>query len=227
MALTMAGDLVSGGWNALNNVISGIGTGVESVWGAVFPAQQRDTIKSETVQAAGGTGQTFRPTVQENQSMIETAKWSAAGWRDSPYQQELSVPAKQAESKQLAETIGPPTDPIGEGLEWALEQTKKATTLYDQLKNLWEPREVINETPREGYPDGKNVQHLNTIQGRGAELYSTVSGIYDQVKGLFNLGFDQTETQPVSPVTHELTPDMQTGLIVIGAVILLFLLLRK
>lgn len=231
MALTMAADLVGGGWDAVNNIITGIGQGVESVWGVVFPAQQRQTVKSETTQAAGGSGQTFRPTVQENQSMIETAQYNACGWKGSPYEKELSVPVKQAESKQLAETIGPKVDPFGEGLDWALEQTKKVTTLFDQLRGLWEPREVIEETPREGYPEGKNVQHLNETVEKGADVIKAgrvwAGEFFDQVKGLFNLGFDQTGTQPVSPVSHELEPDMKTGLIVIAAIIILVLLLRK
>lgn len=231
MAVQMAADLVGGGWNAVNNIIAGIGKGAETVIGAVFPAQQREKVKSETVEAAGGTGQTFRPTAPENQSMIETAQWYAQGWRDSPYQQELSVSAKRTESKQVAESIGPKMDPIGEGLDWALAQTKKVSTLYDKLKELWEPREVIREKPRAGYPEGKDVRHLNDIVEKGAETVKAgaawVGGIYDQVKGLFNLGFDQTGKQPVFSIQHEIEPTAKIGIGVIAAAIILILLLRK
>ncbi len=230
MALTMAADLVVGGWGAVSNIVSGIGKGAESVWGAVFPAQQRETVKSETIQAAGGTGQTFRPTAPENPSMIESNQWSKEGWLNSPYQEELSVGYKSAESQQLAETMGPKADPFGEGLDWALGQTKKVTTLYDQFKELWEPREVITETPREGAPEGRDVQHLNETVEKGAEIVKAgkvwIGGVYDQVKGLFNLGFEQGK-QPAFSIEHELEPTVKVGIGVIAAAIILILLLRK
>lgn len=226
MALTMGADLVGGGWGAVSNIIAGIGKGAESVWGAVFPASQRETVKSETVQAAGGSGQTYRPTQQENQSMVESAQWSAAGWLGSPYQQELSVPAKQAESKQFAESIGPKVDPFGESLDWALEQAKGITTLFDQLKHLWSPREVIVEKPREGSPEGKDVRHLNETVEKGAKVLKAgsarVGDVFEQVKGFFNLGFDPTDKQPVSSIEPS-----AVGIGVIAGIIILILLLRK
>lgn len=231
MALTKGPDLAGGGWDAVNNIISGIGQGAESVWGAVFPAQQRETVKSETVESAGAAGQTFRPTVQENQSMVESAQWSLAGWLGSPYQQELSVKAKQTESKQIAESVGPKVDTFGQGLDWALAQTKKVTTLYDQLKGLWEPREVIEEKPRAGSPEGKDVQHLNETVDKGAKVLKAgsawVGDVFEQVKGLFNLGFDPTGKQPVFAIQHEIEPTTKIGVGVIAAVIILVLLLRK
>lgn len=226
----MATDLVSGGWNAVGNIIAGIGKGAETVIGAVFPAQQREKVKSEIVEAAGGAGQTYRPTEPENPSMVESKQWSLANWLGSPYQEELSVGYKSAESQQLAETMGPKADPVGETLEWALAQTRKVTTLYDQLKGLWEPREVITETPRKGYPEGKDVQHLNETVEKGAEVFKAgtawIGGIYDQVKGLFNLGFEQGK-QPAFSVEHELEPTVKIGVGMIAAAIILILLLRK
>ena len=231
MTLMQGADLASGGWGSVNNIIAGIGRGAETAWGAVFPAQQRETVKSETVQAAGGTGQTFRPTIQENQSMIQSEEWRAAGWFGSPYQEELSVKAKRAEGMNIAESIGPRVDTVGDPLEWALEQTKKVTTLYDQLRGLWEPREVIAEKPRAGFPDGKNVQHLNEKIERGAEVVKAgaqvIGGIYEQVKGLFNLGFEQTGKQPAFSIQHELEPETKIGIGVIAAILILVLLLRK
>lgn len=218
----MGTDLVSGGWNAIDNIIA---------YGTPFPAQQRVTVKSETVEAAGGTGQTFRPTAQENQSMIESEQWRAGGWFGSPYQDELAVGFKSAESQQLAEKMGPKADPIGETLEWALAQTGKVTTLFDQLKGIWEPREVITETPRAGYPEGQDVRHLNTTIEKGAEVIKAgkawIGGVYDQVKGLFNLGFDPTGKQPVFSIEHEIEPTVKIGIGVIAAAVILVLLLRK
>lgn len=223
MTLMYGSDLVSGGWDALNNIYAGIGNGF-------FPTEQRQTVKSETVQAAGGTGQTFRPTAPENPSMVESKQWSLASWLGSPYQEELSVGYKSAESQQLAEVMGPKSDPFGESLAWALDQTKKVTTLYDQLRGFWEPREVITETPRKGYPEGQDVRHLNETVKKGAEIIKAgktlIGKAYDQVKGLFNLGFDQGK-QPVFSIEHELEPTVKIGIGVIAAAIILVLLLRK
>jgi len=222
--------LVSGGWDAVDNIIAGIGEGAESIFGAFFPAQQRETVKSETVEAAGGTGQTFRPTVQENQSMNESKGWSLAGWFGSPYQEDLSVGYKSAESQQLAKKMGPASDPFGETLDWALAQTKKVTTLYDQISGVWEPREVIAETPREGYPEGKDVRHLNETIEKGADIIkagtSLLGKAYDQVKGLFNLGFKQGK-QPAFSIEHELEPTVKVGIGIVAAIVILILLLRK
>ena len=218
----MGTDLVSGGWNAIDNILA---------TGTPFPAQQRVTVKSETTQAAGGTGQTFRPTAPENPSMVETEQWRDAGWWGSPYQDELSIGAKTAESQQLAEVMGPKADPMSDSLDWALSQTKKVTTLFDELKDLWQPREVIVEKPREGSPEGKDVRNLNQIVERGAEVIkagtSWIGGVYDQVKGLFNIGFDQTGKQPAFSIQHELEPTTKIGIGVIAAVVILVLLLRK
>jgi len=163
--------------------------------------------------------------------MLESKEWSLAGWLGSPYQDNLSVTAKMQESKETAEAMGAKVDPFGESLEWALAQTKKVTTLYDQLSGLWKPREVITETPRKGYPEGKDVRHLNETVEKGAKIIKAgtawVGGVYDQVKGLFNLGFDPTGKQPVFSIEHELEPTVKIGIGVIAAAIILILLLRK
>lgn len=223
--------LVSGGWNATENIIANIGVSSETVNGPLFSAPQRQTVKSETVEAAGGAGQTFRPTIQENQSMVESKKWSLFGWLGSPYQEELSVGYKSAESQQLAEKMGPKSDPFGDSLDWALDQTRKITTLYDQLSGLWKPREVITEKPREGYPEGRDLVHLNETIDKGAEVIKAgkalIGGAYDQVKGLYNSAFGQTGKQPVFSIEHELEPTVKIGIGVIAAAVILVLILRK
>jgi len=224
MTLVYGSDLVSGGWDALDNIYASMG--LDS-----FPAQQRVKVKSETVEAAGGTGWTFRPTAPENPSMVESKKWSLAGWLGSPYQEELSVGYKSAESQQLAEVMGPKADPFGESLEWALAQTRKVSTLYDELKGLWTPRDVTKETPRAGYPEGRDVRHLNDTIQKGSEVIragvSWAGGMIDQVKGLYNRAFGQTGKQPVFSIEHELEPGVKIGIGVIAAAVILVLLLRK
>ena len=224
MTLLYGPDLVSGGWDALENIYTGIGTGF-------FATPQRQIINSNTVLEAGGSGQTFRPTLQENQSMVESSQWRKQGWAGSPYQEELSVGAKRAEGKQTAETMGPKSDPISETLSWALGQTSEVSTLYDELKDLWKPREVTKETPRAGYPEGRDVRHLNETIKKGSEVIkagvSWAGGMYEQVKGLYNRAFGQTGKQPVFSIEHELEPSVKIGIGVIAAAVILVLLLRK
>lgn len=206
-------------WGSLNEMLPAkqdpiMGTGF-------FPTRQYDIIRSETTQPAGGTGTTFRETLPENQSMIESNWWANMGWLNSPYEADKAVPAKVAESKQLAATVEPPRDPLAEGLDWALSTSVKAATLYDQIKTAFSPREVISETPRAGYPDGRDVRHTNDMTQRSAEVYQTGRQLYDQVRGLFNLGFEQAQAQPAAAIT--------TGGIGIGTIallVLLYLLLR-
>lgn len=225
-------DLASGGWDAIDNITMGIGRGADQNVSSFFPAQQRDKIISETNLPAGGTGQTFRPTQQENQSMLETDFWRDRGWFGSPYEDNLSVTKKTQEGLLFAARVEPKKDVLGESLDWALTQTKKVTTLFDQFSDIWEPREVIKEKPRAGYPEGKDSRNLNQTIEKGANVIkagaNVIGGIYDQVKGLFNRGFPQTGGQPAFAVKHELdpSPTLTIGIGVIAALVI-FMILRK
>ncbi|GAH62860.1 unnamed protein product, partial [marine sediment metagenome] len=77
---------------------------------------------------------------------------------------------------------------------------------------------------------GRDVQHLNETVEKGAEIAKAgkvwIGGVYDQVKGLFNLGFEQGK-QPAFSIEHELEPTVKVGIGVIAAAIILVLLLRK
>lgn len=204
----------------------------ESGWGSIsnllFPQSSPVTIKSESTQPAGGTGQTFRFTPPENQSMIETNWFSSLGWIGSPYQADKAVPAKVQESQQLAASVET-KDPIGGSLDWAIDTKIKAVTYYDKIKALFGLREVISETPRAGSAEGKDVQHTNDLQDRSAVVVPTGKQLNDQSKGLFNLGYPQTQPQPAAAVEHELTPKklLPFGIGTIAIGILLLLLLGK
>jgi len=213
-------------WGDLINVINAppavIGTGF-------FPERQVDTIRSETTKAAGGTGQTYRQILPENKSMIETNYWFDLGWIGSPYQDDKAIPVKVAESKQLASSVET-KDPIGSGLEWALDTSIKAATLWDEISSAFGKREVIRETPRAGYPEGQDVQHTNDLQSRSAEVIATAKKMFSQYKGLFSIGYEPTEPQPVSGVQHELKPaaipfGLSPGMIALG--LLLLYLVKK
>ena len=122
---------------------------------------------------------------------------------------------------------------LSEGLDWALSNKDTLRTVYDVLKgkDTYEPREVIQETPRVGYPEGQNLAATNNTVDRAAGIVTMGQDFYEQVKGLFGLGYPASNAQPVSPVKHEIsTPvlaGMSAGTIAIIAIGLLFLVKMK
>jgi len=228
-----AGGLVTGGWNAATNIVNTIGKGASSLIGSFFPTQQKTTIKSETVQAAGGSGMTYRPVRQDAPSLIESNYWATSLWEGSPYAAQYAPTTKVQESQALAQTVGVKSDPISEGLDWALSQTKKVVTLWDEIQNLFgKKREVINETPRAGTKEGEAVQHVNDAIKKGVGIIEQgtawVEKIWGQVKGLFNVGFPGGN-QPAFTIAHEIQPSTKTTvyLAIAAAVIVLLILLKK
>lgn len=231
MSLTMGTDLVSGAWNALDNVLNSLNVGLQS--SGFYPTPQRSTIKSESLQAMGGSGTTYRQTAPQNQSVLESIGYALEGWLGSPYEAQYSKSAKTAESQSLAalvETKKP--GPIEEGLDWALDTTKKIGTLWDQLSGLFgKKREVIVEKPRAGSPEGKNVQNVDDTGNRSADVdkvFAYAGQIIDQVKGLFGLGYPQTTSQPAAGVQTELggLAGLSMGTLAIAALVI-WLLTRK
>jgi hypothetical protein len=119
-----------------------------------------------------------------------------------------------------------PAGGIGGGLDWALEVTKKVATIYDQIKTIGKSPEVVIEKPRTGLPEGTNVQNVDPkAADRGAETINKVQQIYDQVKGLFNIGFPQESPQPTSPVVHEIEPSSMPFGLSIGTMAIIGLLI--
>lgn len=235
MIFQMAGDLVSGGWGAIDNIARGIGKGASTLVSGFFPASQREKIVSSTVQAAGGSGKTYRTTQPEAMSIAQTIRYQQDGWQGSPYEAQYAIPAKVQESQRLAKSVSSPKsgDWLGEGLDWALQQTSKITTLVDELGGVFGQREVIVGTPREGYPEGQDERHLNDLTSRIAQVLNLGkamgSEFIQQAKGLFNLGFGQTGTQPAFAIQHELQPSRQTwiGLAIVAAVIIAVIFLGR
>jgi hypothetical protein len=227
----MGTDLVAGSWAALDNVLDSLNVGLQP--SGFYPTPQRNTIKSETLQAMGGSGTTYRQTVPENQSWLESVGYALNNWLGSPYEKQYSVTSKTAESQSLAalvETKKP--GPIDEGLDWALDVTKKIKTVWDEFSGLLgKKREVIKETPRAGSPEGKDVQNVNDADNRSADVvkvFGYLGEFLTQMKGLFGLGYPQTTPQPAVGVQTELgglAGLSVTSLLIIG--LILFLLTRK
>jgi hypothetical protein len=104
---------------------------------------------------------------------------------------------------------------------------QKISTIWNQIENFGKSPEVVVEKPRAGSPEGTNVQNVDPKAAyRGADTITKIQQIYDQVKGLFGLGYPATESQPVAPITTEAGSALPFGLsmgalAVIGLVIIL------
>ena len=121
------------------------------------------------------------------------------------------------------------------GIRAGIGGVREITTMADELfrdigidVGLRQPQ---SEGPREVGNSRGLVQDVQNIVDRGAE---TVKGwgtaFMDQAKGLFNLGFGQTGSQPAFAIKHELAPSPKTTIgivVIIGIVLIVIMLGRK
>lgn len=238
------GGIVSGGWNALDNIITGIGKGASTLVSGFFPTPQRESVVSEIAAPMGGTGLTYRPTQAEAQSIWQTQLMAAEQWLNSPYEQQYSVPAKIEESKGLEASISTGTGTIKGLLSGVLEASKKVMgeavsykTLVDEFMEIWglKKSEVEQGTPRAGAPEGQDVQYLQDVRDKVADVVtvgkSILGGMLEQAKGLFGLGYESpTGSQPVFAIQHEIEPTQKTWLmvaVILGVIVVLWALGRK
>lgn len=192
----------SGGWDSVLNILSQIGKGSDNTISSFFPTPQRDTIKSDTVQSAGADGMPYRPTAIENQSMIETDWWASMGWINSPYEDANAIPVMVAESKGLDQSISATKSEPVKTTDWG-RVAETGIMLYDRIKGIFSKGDKVEGTPTAGYPDGATEQNTNLDVNRGADTVTMVKDFYDQVKGLFGLGYPQSQPQPAVELQHE------------------------
>jgi len=235
----LAGGLVTGSWNAVDNIISGIGSGASYIGSTFFPTPQRTKVISEIIQPAGGTGDIFRENVlPENISMLETAKFFEQQWLGSPYEDQFSIPTKVQESKELAGLVSSTKqNPIPDlfanvlgGLKGVFGATKEIKTVVDEIGGLWGLRSPIPGGEQEIGNSPGATAHTQPPTTAGADVISAIkglgSGIAEQVKGLYNLAFGQQGSQAV----HEIKPTtgLSIGMIAAaGAVILVLILTQR
>ncbi len=230
------GAIAEGGWDAISNVASTIGSGAGSLISSFFPAAQREKVVSQIVAPAGeGTGITYRPVWPDAPSIAQSEFWADSGWVGSPYQNQYAIPTKIQESKELAAMVSPmKTDAIGGllsdlvgGLEWGTERATEIKTAADEFMYAWgfAKREPIKEGAKETGASRGAVQHLNDIRSAGAKVMTTIKGygsaFVEQVKGLFSLGFQDGKAQPGFAIRHELEPSGKTtaGLFIVIAIV--------
>ncbi len=213
----MAGDIVKGGWDALWNIVSGAGKGMAEIGSSFFPAPQRTEVKHLDIEQAP-QGLQPRPTIQENQSMMESFDYALNDWLYTPYEMQYAVPAKIAESKAVDEkaSIAKP-DPwawVNQGLDWALGQAEKVETVvskWDLLTGKKPTAITYAGADQTGYSQ-QIITETDSFIDRGASVIEDFRGaaedVFGQVKGLFDLGFDDGDRQPVFAIEHELDPEI-------------------
>lgn len=238
--LGFIGQTVAGGWDAIANITAGIGKGASTFVGSFFPTPQHEKIKSESVAPAEGSGQTYRQTRWENPSMQLSWNFAQKDWIGSPYEDQFAVPVKIKESQDLAAKISAepqrgPLETFVDVMKYGTEQAVKITTVADEFMYVWglKKREPISEGPKETGASRGTIQYLQDIRDKTAAVLPTLkaagSAILDQVKGLFNLGYEPTGGQPVFSIQHELDPKTKTtmGMAVVAIIIAIFLFGRK
>jgi len=201
MSEVMAPEAI-GGWGALDNILAMIGQGADYTASVFYPTPQRNTIKSEMVEPRGADGWPYRTTVPENQSMIESNWWAQLGWVNSPYEDANAIPVMVAESKGLDNSVSAiQAEPV-KTTDWG-KVVETGVMLYDRIKGIFSKGDTVEGTPRTGYPEGAEEQNTQIDVNRGADVVTQALDFYYQVKGLFGLGYPQSEPQPAVEVQHE------------------------
>lgn len=231
----LAGDIVKGGWDAISNLAASAGKGMAEIGSAFFPAPQRTEVKHLPIEEMGGTGQTYRPTAPENESMNDTFSYFMKDWVNTPYEMQYAIPKKIAESKELNKGVSMTAGEwLGHGLDWALETSKKVGTIVETWDIATGRKTTATNT--EGKSSGptttstqkRTVTETGNFAQRGAEVIekfkAAAGNILTQAKGLFNLGFEGTGGKsPVFSIQHELDPGTKLAVGSTGVVVLLLL----
>lgn len=207
MIIEAAGGLISGGWDAISNITSGIGKGISRIGSTFFPAQQQARIESNTIQQANYASTPF-PKSQQAATVYELYAPPPSPNQYQYYGDPTALVGPTQAPGQAPELNL--WDRISKGVEWAGQQAGKIKGIADIFKPPPAPT-----PPNTG---AKVVQMAKA----GA------NAILDQIKGLFNLGFPQQGPQPAFGITHQVTPSpgLSTGLIVAGIILVIIVLTK-
>lgn len=240
------GEIVAGGWDAVDNVINSIGRTTGSIIRPFFPEPQKQEVTNLPIKQAVTAGAPYRPTDPELPSFWETMSMRANQWLESPFEAQFApqldttpieqmVKTTQPKSPDFIRTLGDIMGGILKGTREAVEIGKEFRTVADEFLDVWglSGRDPVTGKPRAGYPEGRNEIHWNDLRSWGAAVTGTMQawgeGIVKQVKGLFNIGFGQEAAQPAFAIKHEVAPSrgLSIGAIAIAAIIVFMLWKRK
>lgn len=161
-----------------------------------FPAPQKlEPIRSEIAQPALSLG-VPRLTATDAPSIAQTAAWAYQNWFNSPYEAELSIPARpavpqltpptpQASPSFVTEITNPwetMAETVGKSVEYTfIEANKMLPELMLQKLGLMPERQIVNT-------QGDTEEHVYQTP---ATSPATVPGVkQEQPQYLFNLGLD-------------------------------------
>ncbi len=189
-----------------------------------FPIPQKlEPIRSEIAQPAVSLG-VPRLTATDAPSIAQTTAWAYQNWFDSPYEAELSIPARptapaRAPTPSFLTEVSKPWDTMAESLwtgveESFIEANKLLPTLMLEKLGLVPERQVVNtQGDIEYHIYQKPPMSLATIPGL----------IQEQPKGLFNVGLDPGITTQVVPIPRPATAAMAVSpILMIAGLYLLF-----
>jgi hypothetical protein len=244
--LKFIGDVVGGGVQGAANVINSIGKGTVSLIRPFFPQPQSTGVENLPIKMANTAGATVRPVASELPSVWETMRMAGEQWLASPYEDQYATHLDTTPLEQMVKKTQPPSsgifttlgDVIGgitSGVRQATEVGRSFRTVADEFLDVWglSGRDTVEGTPREGYPEGRDEVHWNDLRSWGAAVSESVGtwgqGVIDQVKGLFNLGYQQEGPQPAFTISHEVgaTKGLTIGMIVILAVVVVLFFTGK
>ncbi len=187
-------------WDSVYNLFGGQDLAAMQPSG-FFPAPQKlEPIRSEIAQPALSLG-VPRLTATDAPSIAESAAWAYQNWFGSPYEAELSIPARptapsRAPTPSFLTEVSKPWETMTGSLWSGVEETfieanKLLPALMLEKLGLTPERQVVNT-------QGDIEYH---VYQRPPMSLSTIPGlIQEQPKGLFNIGLDPGIKTPVVPI---------------------------
>ena len=209
-------DVVAGGWNAVNNIVTSAGQTLSNV-GGFFPTPQKQTpIKTQITQPViSNPNINFRPVAADAPSLKETADWAYNNWFNSPYEDQYSVGA----SKVTPGFLDPWANAAGKVWESA---TGAFSQINDQLPTILMEKWGLIPAAEGQNTQGDVTYHVYDTPDRTPATHA--DGQPAQPAGLFSLGFPQWGSAPVVriPGTQQ---TISSGTLIIAAIALIGIVL--
>ncbi len=195
-------------WDSVNNLF-GSQDQAAMLPSGFFPAPQKlEPIRSEIAQPAVSLG-VPRLTTTDAPSIAQSAAWAYQNWFGSPYEAELSIPARpaapsRASTPSFLTEVSKPWETMAGSLWTGVEETfieanKLLPGLMLEKLGLAPERQVVNTK-------GDIEYH---VYGTPPMSLATIPGLkQEQPQSLFNIGFDPGIKTPVVPIAQPSTAAM-------------------
>lgn len=223
------GNIVSGGWDAINNITTGVSNFGSNLFGGAsgfFPtAQKKEPLSSSLMQPTIFSQNNFRVTSPDAPSLRETAAWAYDNWFDSPYENQFGI-------HETVPAVSGWFDPWKGAVDTVWNAATGAfSNINDQLPNLLMQKLGLVPKAQPQNSQGAVVYQVPGSQNTNPAPATYPAGWFEQMAGLFGLGYPAagaTPAVPISPPTVAQKAGISTGIIVlIGGAIVLVMLARK